>query len=56
MKSYYIYLSDFPFEPLPCKALDEKDAESFGNEYIKKWNLNARVVRIEKKVVKGLIA
>lgn len=49
MNIYYLYFSDYPKEPLPCKAENKLEAEKIGENYIKKWCLNAKIIKVEEK-------
>jgi len=48
MKKYNIYFTDFPWDPMKCEAINLYDATEKGWRYIRAWNLDAVIDRIEE--------
>lgn len=48
MKTYLIYLSDAPNDPIKCVRANKSEARKAGQQYIKLWKLAASIVRIEE--------
>lgn len=45
---YKLFLTDFPYSTLVCKATSLQDARKKAQEYIRIWHLDATVDRVEK--------
>lgn len=45
---YKLYLTDFPYQTLVCRATSLQDARKKAQEYIRIWHLDASVDRVEK--------
>ncbi len=48
MKTYAIYLSDFPGEPLKVRSNSKADARKAARLYIRQWKLDAAILKIEE--------
>ncbi len=48
MKTYAIYLSDFPGEPLKGRFNSKADARKAARLYIRQWKLDAAISKIEE--------
>lgn len=48
MKKYRVYFTDFPSQFMVCKAKSVREATQLGKQYIKSWNLNADILKIEE--------
>ena len=48
MKTYYIYLSDSPREPIKGEWENKTEARKAARLYIKQWGLSASILRIEE--------
>ena len=46
---FYVYLSDAPTDALKIKTNNKQTAKKSANQYIKLWQLDAKIERIEKK-------
>ena len=49
MKTYYIYLSDAPNDPLKGIFPNKTEARKEAKLYIKQWKLKAKIVSIVEK-------
>lgn len=47
MKVYHIYLTDYPEEHIKAICKNLQDARKAAREYIKSWDLDAKILRIE---------
>ena len=45
---YYVYLSDAPTDALKIKTNNKQAARKSANQYIRLWQLDAKIERIEK--------
>lgn len=45
---YYVYLSDAPTDALKIKTNNKQKARKSANQYIKLWQLDAKIERMEK--------
>lgn len=50
MKTYAIYLSDAPYDPIKGQFKSKAEARKAARLYIKQWNLDATVLSIEEIV------
>lgn len=48
MKTYFIYLSDAPRDPIKGKWANKTEARKAAKLYIKQWGLSASILRIEE--------
>lgn len=48
MKTYHIYLSDAPSDPIKGRWANKTEARKAARLYIKQWGLSASVLRIEE--------
>lgn len=48
MKTYCIYLSDAPHDPLKCTVKNKTEARKAARLYIKLWGLTATILKIEE--------
>ena len=49
MKTYYIYLSDAPHDPLKGIFSNKTEAREAAKLYIKQWKLKSKIVSIVEK-------
>lgn len=45
---YYVYLSDAPTDALKIKTNSKQTAKKLANQYIKLWQLDATIERMER--------
>lgn len=45
---YRLYFTSFPYQALVCRAVSMQDAQRKARNYIRIWNLDASIDRIEK--------
>lgn len=48
MKTYHIYLSDAPRDPIKGRWANKTEARKAAMLYIKQWGLSASILKIEK--------
>lgn len=47
MKVFYIYLTDYPTEHIKAICKNVSDARKQAKQYIKAWNLDADILKID---------
>ena len=46
-RKYRVYFTDNPYSAMTCLAFSESGARRIGNLYIRQWQLDAKIDRIE---------
>ena len=47
-RKYRVYFTDNPYSAMTCLAFSEGGARRIGNLYIRQWQLDAKIDRIEE--------